>query len=279
MFVIATCKLNVSAWSPSGWCWYGYKKAWSWEGPWRIIFIPFPALWQGTVSTRVWLACKKTKNSMFLFYYILHLICCWLSIFLFQVADINPLGSIKTAVKRVPPSWENAWISSERITVNEALDGCAVLGSIVFSPFQFVHMWSLRIFSLIVQICENRNIYNWLNLELHSHTEKKHKSLKCWCKALQYVARVISSFEFAPCYIIWETKVLFVQLSACGRYTIGAAHGCFLDDDIGSLSRGKMADFVILSVDSWENFASEVEATVEATYVGGVLVYSRRNHT
>ncbi|KAK6143252.1 hypothetical protein DH2020_023600 [Rehmannia glutinosa] len=39
------------------------------------------------------------------------------------VADINPLGSIKTAMKRVPPGWENAWISSECINLNDALNG------------------------------------------------------------------------------------------------------------------------------------------------------------
>ncbi|KAL0456003.1 UNVERIFIED_CONTAM: protein LONG AFTER FAR-RED 3 [Sesamum latifolium] len=75
-----------------------------------------------------------------------------------QVADINPLGSIKTAVKRVPPGWTNAWIPSERISLSDALNG----------------------------------------------------------------------------------------------YTISAARSCFLDEDVGSLSPGKMADFVVLSVDSWD---------------------------
>ncbi|KAL6531353.1 Protein LONG AFTER FAR-RED 3 [Orobanche minor] len=96
------------------------------------------------------------------------------------VADINPLGSIRTAMKRVPPGWENSWISSECINLNDALNG----------------------------------------------------------------------------------------------YTISAAHACFLDEDVGSLSAGKMADFVILSVDSWDTFAEEVSAFVEATYVGGLQAYS-----
>ncbi|GER37284.1 amidohydrolase family [Striga asiatica] len=97
------------------------------------------------------------------------------------VADINPLGSIKTAMKRVPPGWEDAWIPSERISLKDALNG----------------------------------------------------------------------------------------------YTISAARACFLDEDVGSLSAGKMADFVILSADSWDKFAEEGSVLVEATYVGGFEAYSR----
>lgn len=58
-----------------------------------------------------------------------------------------------------------------------------------------------------------------------------------------------------------------------GRYTISAARACFLDKDIGSLSPGKLADFVVLSTDSWDNFAAEGSASIEATYVSGVQVY------
>ncbi|KAL3632450.1 Protein LONG AFTER FAR-RED 3 [Castilleja foliolosa] len=97
------------------------------------------------------------------------------------VADIDPLGSIKSAMKRVPPGWEDAWIASECIDLNDALNG----------------------------------------------------------------------------------------------YTISAASACFLDEDVGSLSAGKMADFVILSVDTWDKFAEEGSAFVEATYVGGLQAYSR----
>ncbi|EYU42934.1 hypothetical protein ABFS82_14G173700 [Erythranthe guttata] len=98
------------------------------------------------------------------------------------VAEINPLGSIKTALKRVPPGWDNAWISSECISLNDALNG----------------------------------------------------------------------------------------------YTITAARACFLDEDVGSLSPGKMADFVVLSVNTWETFASEASASVDATYVGGLEAYSKK---
>lgn len=41
--------------------------------------------------------------------------------FIVQVADINPLGSINTAMKRIPPGWENAWTSSECIKLTDAL--------------------------------------------------------------------------------------------------------------------------------------------------------------
>ncbi|GAA0153620.1 hypothetical protein LIER_43240 [Lithospermum erythrorhizon] len=37
------------------------------------------------------------------------------------VVEINPLGSIQTAIKRVPNGWQKSWISSECITLDEAL--------------------------------------------------------------------------------------------------------------------------------------------------------------
>jgi predicted amidohydrolase YtcJ len=44
-----------------------------------------------------------------------------LRLFSLQVADINPLHSIRTAVKRIPPKWDHAWIPSERISFTDAL--------------------------------------------------------------------------------------------------------------------------------------------------------------
>lgn len=38
-----------------------------------------------------------------------------------QVAGVNPLGGIRTAMKRISPAWENAWNSSESILVDDAL--------------------------------------------------------------------------------------------------------------------------------------------------------------
>ncbi|PQQ19672.1 uncharacterized protein Pyn_22603 [Prunus yedoensis var. nudiflora] len=92
---------------------------------------------------------------------------------------INPLGGIKTAMKRIPPGWDIAWIPSETLSLNDALKA----------------------------------------------------------------------------------------------YTLSAARACFLDSDLGSLSPGKLADFVILSRDSWDDVAAEGSTSVEATYVGGVQAY------
>ncbi|KAM3379207.1 protein LONG AFTER FAR-RED 3 isoform X1 [Capsicum galapagoense] len=96
------------------------------------------------------------------------------------VVDINPLKSIRTSMKRIPPRWEKAWIPSECLCLSDALKA----------------------------------------------------------------------------------------------YTISAAHACFLDKYVGSLSPGKYADFVVLSTSSWEDLATEVSADVEATYVGGSKAYS-----
>ncbi|XP_006854791.2 uncharacterized protein LOC18444562 isoform X1 [Amborella trichopoda] len=56
-------------------------------------------------------------------------------------------------------------------------------------------------------------------------------------------------------------------------HTISAAYACFLDHELGSLSSGKFADFVVLSSDSWVDFEEHVSASVLATYVGGVKAY------
>lgn len=95
------------------------------------------------------------------------------------VVDINPLSGIKTAIRRRPPTWKNAWIPSECISLDDAIKA----------------------------------------------------------------------------------------------YTISAARASFIDNDLGSLSVGKLADFVILSTNSWKDFAEEAFASVEATYVSGVRAY------
>ncbi|KAJ0245808.1 Protein LONG AFTER FAR-RED 3 [Hirschfeldia incana] len=95
------------------------------------------------------------------------------------VADINPLHSMRTAVKRLPPKWDHAWIPSECISFTDALTA----------------------------------------------------------------------------------------------HTISAARAAFLDQHLGSLSPGKLADFVILSTSSWDEFSKHGSASVLATYVGGKQVH------
>lgn len=95
------------------------------------------------------------------------------------VVDIDPLSGIKTAMTRRPPTWKEAWIPSECISLEDAIKG----------------------------------------------------------------------------------------------YTISAARASFIDNDLGSLSIGKLADFVILSTDSWKDFAETASASIEATYVSGVRAH------
>ena len=47
-----------------------------------------------------------------------------------------------------------------------------------------------------------------------------------------------------------------------------AAQACCLENEIG-----KLGEFVILSTDSWDEFATEGSASDEATYVGGMQAY------
>ncbi|KAF9607899.1 hypothetical protein IFM89_003713 [Coptis chinensis] len=59
----------------------------------------------------------------------------------------------------------------------------------------------------------------------------------------------------------------FVVLFLHG-HTISAAYASFLDQQLGSLSPGKLADFVVLSVDTW------AKPEVEATYASGIQAYT-----
>ncbi|KAB1201210.1 Transcription initiation factor TFIID subunit 2 [Morella rubra] len=56
------------------------------------------------------------------------------------VADINPLGGIRTAMKRIPPAWNDAWIPSECLTLDDALKGQFVLFSSSFNSLVHHHL-------------------------------------------------------------------------------------------------------------------------------------------
>uniref|UniRef100_A0A0D6R1A8 Amidohydrolase 3 domain-containing protein n=2 Tax=Araucaria cunninghamii TaxID=56994 RepID=A0A0D6R1A8_ARACU len=95
------------------------------------------------------------------------------------VAELDPIGGIKAATRRIPTDWHTPWIPSERITVDAALNG----------------------------------------------------------------------------------------------YTISAAFAAFMENEIGSLSIGKWADFVVLSRNLWNVTDVEDFPFVLATYIGGVHAY------
>jgi len=64
---------------------------------------------------------------------------------------------------------------------------------------------------------------------------------------------------------------------AIEAYTMGSAYGAFREDDCGSITVGKLADFVILSRDILDPKAGdEIPKTkVECTVVGGKVVFQR----
>jgi predicted amidohydrolase YtcJ len=63
--------------------------------------------------------------------------------------------------------------------------------------------------------------------------------------------------------------------TAVHAYTLGAARANRLDEETGSLVPGKMADLVVLDADPFIEPAADLSSTrVQATFVGGALVYS-----
>jgi predicted amidohydrolase YtcJ len=65
---------------------------------------------------------------------------------------------------------------------------------------------------------------------------------------------------------------------ALAAYTIGSAYVNHLDDETGSIERGKLADLVVLDRDPFAHPAAEIGSTgVLATYVQGEPVYLATN--
>ncbi|GLJ50359.1 hypothetical protein SUGI_1073080 [Cryptomeria japonica] len=71
----------------------------------------------------------------------------------------------------------------------------------------------------------------------------------------------------------WNPSESITVDAALDGYTISAAFAAFMEYEIGSLSIGKWADFVILSKNPWNATAPEDFPSVQATYIGGIQVY------
>jgi predicted amidohydrolase YtcJ len=63
-------------------------------------------------------------------------------------------------------------------------------------------------------------------------------------------------------------------ISALRAITIDAAWQSYIDDDLGSIEAGKLADLIVLSADPAA--VDDVRTlSVDLTYIGGDLVYQR----
>ena len=63
---------------------------------------------------------------------------------------------------------------------------------------------------------------------------------------------------------------------ALKSFTIWPAYGCFMENSLGSIENGKIADFIILDTDIMQCPESEIWKTkVLATYIGGKKVFGR----
>lgn len=74
----------------------------------------------------------------------------------------------------------------------------------------------------------------------------------------------------------WRPEERVTRDEALRAFTLDAAYAAFMEDEVGSLSPGKRADFVILDRDVMTVPAPQIlEAEVIATYLDGVEVYRR----
>lgn len=71
----------------------------------------------------------------------------------------------------------------------------------------------------------------------------------------------------------WNESECITVDAALNGYTMSAAFSSFMENEIGSLSPGKWADFVVLSTNLWNATAQEGFPSVLATYIGGVQAY------
>ncbi|HET9183097.1 MAG TPA: amidohydrolase [Candidatus Angelobacter sp.] len=72
----------------------------------------------------------------------------------------------------------------------------------------------------------------------------------------------------------WIPEQKLTVAEAVEAYTMGSAYAEFQEDQKGSITPGKLADFVVLSDDIFHIPPSQIKnVKVEATYLGGKLVY------
>ena len=63
------------------------------------------------------------------------------------------------------------------------------------------------------------------------------------------------------------------RIEALKAITINAAKQNFLDEELGSIEAGKLADFVVLDKDPTQKNYELMSIEVEQTYVGGVQIF------
>jgi predicted amidohydrolase YtcJ len=74
----------------------------------------------------------------------------------------------------------------------------------------------------------------------------------------------------------WVPEQKLTLAEALAAYTAGAAYAEFQDNDKGTLARGKLADFLVLSEDVFAVAPERLkDVAVEATVVGGRVVFER----
>ena len=76
----------------------------------------------------------------------------------------------------------------------------------------------------------------------------------------------------------WLPKERVSREQALAGFTTGGAYAAFAENNVGSLTPGHRADFILVNTDPLLASPSEIRATiVEETWVGGRPVYKRNN--
>ncbi len=77
----------------------------------------------------------------------------------------------------------------------------------------------------------------------------------------------------------WQMEEAFKREEAIRAMTIWAARSAFEEDEKGSLEPGKLADFIVTGEDLLYVPEAELPGLrIRQTYIGGELVYSRKEH-